>query len=29
VESVASEVRERRFIFTVNLTLDVVCSTLA
>lgn len=29
VESVASEVRERRFIFTVNLTLDVVCRTLA
>jgi len=29
VESVASEVRERRFIFTVNLTLDVVCITIA
>lgn len=29
VDSVASEVRERRFIFTVNLTLDVICRTLA
>ena len=29
VESEASEVRDRRFIFTVNLTLDVVCRAIS
>lgn len=29
VESESSEVRDRRFIFTVNLTLDVVCRAIS